>query len=82
MSEGTQNTTHPHPRPYGLIFIGLFILTVLEITTANLHLPKIYIVLCLVGMAIVKATLVAMFYMHLRFEKSAARFCRAFPAYF
>ena len=60
---------HPHPRPYGLIFLALFALTVTEIFISNLHLHKTMIVLILVGLAIVKAGLVAMFYMHLKFEK-------------
>ncbi len=58
-----------HSRPYGLIFLCLFALTVTEIAVANLHFPKLPIVLALVSLAIVKAALVAMFYMHLRFEK-------------
>ena len=65
----TEQTSHPHPRPYGLIFLGLFILTMVELFVANLHLPKVAIVLVLVSLALVKAAMVAMFYMHLRFEK-------------
>jgi cytochrome c oxidase subunit IV len=61
---------HPHPRPYGLIFIALFALTVVEIFTSDLHLPKHFIVIALVGLAIVKAALVGLFYMHLKFEKA------------
>jgi cytochrome c oxidase subunit 4 len=60
--------THSHPN-YGLVFLALFILTVTEIIVANLHMPKLYIVLGLVVLALMKASLVAMFYMHLRFEK-------------
>jgi cytochrome c oxidase subunit 4 len=60
---------HPHPRPYGLIFLSLLALTILEIFAANLPLPKTAVVLVLLSMAIVKAGLVAMFYMHLKFEK-------------
>ena len=65
----TAPAPHAHPRPYGMIFLGLFILTVMEIIVANLHAAKIAVVVALVALAIVKACLVAMFYMHLRFEK-------------
>lgn len=63
-------STQTHPRPnYGGVFVSLFVLTVFEIIVANLPIPKLPIVLGLVGLAILKASLVAMFYMHLRFEK-------------
>lgn len=66
----SESQIHSHPRPnYGAVFLSLFVLTVLEIIAANLPMAKISIVLLLVSLAITKATLVAMFYMHLRFEK-------------
>ena len=61
-------TSHPRPH-YGAIFLALFVLTVLEILTANLKLPRVSVILMLVSLAITKASLVAMFYMHLKFEK-------------
>ena len=60
---------HAHPRPYGRIFLSLFVLTIFEIFIANLHFAKMAIIVTLVFLAFVKAALVAMFYMHLRFEK-------------
>ncbi len=59
-----------HARHYGKIFLSLLGLTILEVVVAGFHfMPKFYIVLSLVGLAITKALLVAMFYMHLKFEK-------------
>lgn len=59
-----------HERHYGKIFLGLLALTLLEIVVAGFHfMPKILIVLSLIGLAIAKALMVAMFYMHLKFEK-------------
>ena len=59
-----------HERHYGKIFLGLFGLTVLESAVAGFHfMPKFYIVLSLIGLAVTKALMVAMFYMHLKFEK-------------
>ncbi len=60
---------HAHSRPYGRIFLSLFVLTIFEIFIANLHFAKAPIIVTLVFLAFVKAALVAMFYMHLRFEK-------------
>ena len=58
-----------HKKHYGLIFISLFALTILEIFAANLPVSKTLIVMTLILFAVVKAALVAMFYMHLKFEK-------------
>ena len=61
-------TTHSRSN-YGAVFIGLFVLTVIEISVANLSISKLTIVLSLIALAIVKASLVGLFYMHLKFEK-------------
>ena len=59
-----------HPRPnYAGVFVSLFVLTIIEVIVSGSHLPQIVIVLSLIFFAIVKACLVALFYMHLRFEK-------------
>jgi cytochrome c oxidase subunit 4 len=63
-----QAETHPKPN-YGVIFWSLFVLTLLEIITANLPVAKPAVVVGLVCLAIIKASLVALFYMHLKFEK-------------
>ncbi len=61
-------TSHTQPK-YGLIFILLLVLTVLEVFAANLGFSKSIIVAIMLAFAILKATLVAMFYMHLKYEK-------------
>ena len=60
--------SHSHPN-YGAIFLALFVFTVMEIIWANLHIARLFVILGLVTMAVIKASLVAMFYMHLKFEK-------------
>ena len=65
----SESSAHAHSRPYGRIFLSLFVLTIFEIFIANLHFARPLIILMLVFLAFVKAALVAMFYMHLRFEK-------------
>lgn len=66
MSESA--VSHPQPN-YAAVFWSLFVLTILEIGAANLPIPKWGIVVALVSLALVKAGLVALFYMHLKFEK-------------
>lgn len=69
MNEIATEVEHKEPN-YALIFWSLLILTILELFVANLHfLPRLQIILSLVSLAIIKASLVALFYMHLKFEK-------------
>jgi cytochrome c oxidase subunit 4 len=59
--------THKPP-PYFLVWGVLFVLTVLEVFYAFTPLPKVVIAVGLIAMALWKALLVALYYMHLRFE--------------
>ncbi|MBI4638228.1 MAG: cytochrome C oxidase subunit IV family protein [Candidatus Rokubacteria bacterium] len=63
-------TAHKHPN-YMAIFWYLAILTVIEIAVIYMPLPKLTIGVLLCGLALGKATLVAMYFMHLRFEARA-----------
>ena len=58
---------HRHPN-YVAVWFGLAALTAIELGVAFLPWPKRTIVLILVGLAVWKALLVALYYMHLRFE--------------
>ena len=78
MSDTAVETVHKQPN-YAAVFWALFILTVFEIVTANLPLAKPVIVISLVFLAIVKASLVALFYMHLKFEKYIIYIIVLFP---
>ena len=75
-----QATEHQKPN-YGAVFWSLFILTIFEITVANLHFAKPLIVVSLVFLAIIKASLVALFYMHLKFEKFIIYLIVIFPLF-
>ncbi len=55
---------------YYLIWFLLFVLTVVEVGVAYMStLPRNVLILVLLALALWKATLVAMYYMHLRFER-------------
>ena len=60
-------TGHKHPN-YMAIFWYLAILTVVEIAVIYMPLAKFTIGVLLCALALTKATLVAMYFMHLRFE--------------
>lgn len=60
---------HKHPN-YVLIWVYLAVLTAVEVGVAFMsHLPKLWLMLALIFLAVWKAVLVALFFMHLRFEK-------------
>lgn len=58
---------HAHPR-YILIWVILLVLTLAEVGYAFLDLPKVVLAVGLVSMAVWKAGMVALYYMHLRYE--------------
>ena len=63
-----ESTEHKHPN-YIAVWAVLFVMTVVEVGVAMLsHIPRALLVLVLLGLAIWKAVLVAMYFMHLKFE--------------
>ncbi|MBI4601374.1 MAG: cytochrome C oxidase subunit IV family protein [Planctomycetes bacterium] len=59
---------HPHPK-YIVIFLILAIATAVEIALASYLKAKLLLISLLVLIALYKATLVALYFMHLKFEK-------------
>ena len=70
MTTETQTHGEHHDPPYMLIFVVLLVMTLAEVGYAFLSLPKFWLALGLCVMAIWKALLVALYYMHLRWEPS------------
>jgi cytochrome c oxidase subunit 4 len=65
---GAQSTPHKAPNYY-LIWVILAVLTLAEVGVAFLSaIPKQLLIIILILMALWKAALVAMYYMHLKFE--------------
>jgi cytochrome c oxidase subunit IV len=65
--ENLSETPRESPtRPYLAVFIALAVLTFLELGVTYLNLPRIPL---LVPLALIKASLVAMFYMHLKYDR-------------
>jgi cytochrome c oxidase subunit 4 len=63
-----KNAHKEHPK-YMKIFWILLVLTIAEVAVVYLPLPKVVTVLLLIGMACSKAAFVALYFMHLKFEK-------------
>ncbi len=60
--------SHPEPN-YMAIWFWLALLTVLEIWVAQMGIPKALMISGLIGLAVAKAALVALYFMHLKFER-------------
>ena len=61
---------HKEPN-YWLVWLGLLILTLVELWVATAPMPKFAIVISLCVLALAKAAMVAAYFMHLKFEKYA-----------
>lgn len=59
---------HITPRTYVIVFGWLALLTILEVATAAIGLDESIRVPVLIVLAIIKAALVVLFYMHLRYD--------------
>jgi cytochrome c oxidase subunit 4 len=60
-------TPHKHPN-YIAVFIGLAVLTAIELGVAFLPWSKLAIILVLIFLALWKAVMVALYFMHLKYE--------------
>lgn len=61
---------HKHPN-YIAIWFVLLIVTVMEVGYSFLKVPRPILIMGLVGMAVFKALLVALYFMHLKFERKS-----------
>lgn len=62
---------HTHKQPnYIAIFWWLLALTIIEVGVIFMPLARVLIAILLVGLALSKAALVAMYFMHLKFERT------------
>lgn len=64
---------HPSRRTYVIIFLWLFVLTVLEVGIVYVPVAKWALVSGLLALAVTKAGLVALFFMHLKYESKVMR---------
>ena len=69
MADETQAVAGRKAPKYMLVWLYLLILTIAEVSVAFVsHLPETWMILILLFLAVWKAALVAMYYMHLKFE--------------
>ena len=66
-------------RTYIMVFVGLAVLTAIELALAALTINATLRVIFLLAFAAAKAILVALYYMHLRYDQRILRIISAFP---
>ena len=66
-------------RPYLWVFLWLGVLTAIEVGITYTGLPKLFQIILLAGFAVAKAALVALFYMHLRYDFRILALIGGFP---
>jgi cytochrome c oxidase subunit IV len=74
----TAKDGHASPR-YGMIFIVLTVLTAVELFVAFLPWSKAMIIFTLIALAVWKAVLVALYFMHLKFEPNRIKILAIAP---
>ena len=68
--ENSESAVKKKQPNYMVIWLVLAVLTAVEVAVAYFSgLPRGVLIVVLVGLAVWKATLVAMYYMHLKFER-------------
>lgn len=60
---------HPKPKTYLWVWFWLFIITLVEITIAFMPIPKLLMAQFFIILALMKAGLIAGFFMHLIYER-------------
>ena len=56
-------------RLYLAVWVGLLVLTSVEVFLAYIHLPANLMLIVLMGLSVIKAALIVAYFMHLRFER-------------
>ena len=71
--------SHVNRKEYWTIFGVLFVLTILEVGVVYMGISKTTLMIALTGLALVKASCVGLFFMHLKHETSIMRRTIAIP---
>ena len=81
-AHGTGHGGHKQSLSYEAVFLILFVATVLEVGLAYLPMVKWLKIVLFVLMALYKAVMVALYFMHLKFEKKMMWVIAAAPLMF
>jgi cytochrome c oxidase subunit 4 len=68
MSNATANGHTNHTKTYMIIFGALAVLTAIEVGITYIPMPKVAMIIILIAFALFKAGLVAVYFMHLKYD--------------
>ena len=68
-----------HRKDYIRIFVALLVLTIIEVGITYLKMDRRIMTVLMVGLALTKASLVGLYFMHLRYEKRLLLWVAALP---
>jgi len=63
------SSAHPTTKLFVTVWIGLVVLTFLEVWLAYIHLNLTLMLVLLIGLSAVKAAMIMSYFMHLRYER-------------
>jgi len=69
-------------RIYAVTWFWLLVITIVELAIVLLHVPRILLATSLVILALMKATLIVAYFMHLRYEKLSLVYAVVVPMVF
>jgi cytochrome c oxidase subunit 4 len=70
---------HIDRKQYWMIFGFLAVLTALEVGIVKTQVPKVPMVVALIGLALTKASLVGLYFMHLKWETKPVKLMVVLP---
>jgi cytochrome c oxidase subunit 4 len=76
---GAAHGHKPNIKEYLVIFVVLAVLTLLEVVLAQIGISKTLLGIALVGLAVTKAAIVGLYYMHLKSETRVLKLTVALP---
>jgi caa(3)-type oxidase subunit IV len=68
-----------HRKDYIRIFVALVVLTLMEVSLTYLRMDRRIMTVLMIGLALTKASLVGLYFMHLRYEKRLLLWVAALP---
>jgi cytochrome c oxidase subunit IV len=73
MSHGTDTTQHAPAgattKLFMMVWIGLLVLTLIEVVLAYLQTPLTLMLILLIGLSLIKSVMIIAYFMHMKYEK-------------
>jgi len=78
-ASAAHDAPHDHRKDYIRIFFALLVLTIVEVGITFLKIDRRVFVALMIGLALTKAALVGLYFMHLKYEKRGLLWLAAIP---